>query len=435
MLLEVTRERPAVLPADRATLLIEHASELVTLGWSFGDGARGGLWQGDPGLIHDGAVAIGGDGLVLAAGPTERVREIIDLSPKARVYNASGCAIVPGFIDAYAEAIVSGAEESAPGGSSSRHRRVRPAADPVSAALSLSERDLVATIWRRLDALLLSGTTGAVLTSGYVLDPDDEMSLLRAVQAIIEVGPLTVVGAFRAAGITPGENRISADEYVALLAHELLPDIAEDELATLFTLAADHTALSLEQSWRVLRAAQTHGLRRRLELSATSHPGVVDFAEEMGVGSIVLLDAPSEDDLARLAESQLTVVLSVGADGVATWGRQCARRLIELGIPLALGTGSGPMGGAPSTMLDALRFACNGLGLTPAEALIAATVNAAFASGMSDDVGPLEPGKRADLLILNTPSYSRLPYEISDDPIRAVVKDGWLVVDQGARVA
>ena len=185
----------------------------------------------------------------------------------------------------------------------------------------------------------------------------------------------------------------------------------------------------------MLRAAQAHGLRRRIEYSATSHPGVVDFAEEMGVGSIVLLDAPSEDDMLRLADSQLTAILSVGADGVATWGRDCARRLIELGVPLALGTGAGPMGGAPSTMLDALRFACSGLGLTPAEALIAATLNSAFASGMGDDVGPLEPGKRADLLILNTPSYARLPYEVSDDPIRAVVKDGWLVVDQGARVA
>src|SRR5829696_1930854 len=172
MLLEVTRERPAVLPADRATLLIEHASELVTLGWSFGDGARGGLWQGDPGLIHDGAVAVGGDGRVLAVGPTARVREIVDLSPKARVYNAAGCAIVPGFIDACAEAIVSGTEDPSNGGAS-RHRRVRPATDPVTAALSLSERDLVASIWRRLDSLLLSGTTGAVLTSGYVLDPDD----------------------------------------------------------------------------------------------------------------------------------------------------------------------------------------------------------------------------------------------------------------------
>ena len=76
MLLEVTRERPAVLPADRATLLIEHAAELVTLGWSFGDGARGGLWQGDPGLIHDGSIAIGGDGRVLAVGPAARVRDV-----------------------------------------------------------------------------------------------------------------------------------------------------------------------------------------------------------------------------------------------------------------------------------------------------------------------------------------------------------------------
>jgi imidazolonepropionase len=435
MLLEVTRERPAVLPADRATLLIEHASELVTLGWSFGDGARSGIWQGDPGLIHDGAIAIGGDGRVLAVGPTSRVREMVDLSPKARVYDASGCAVVPGFVDACAEAIVSAAEDPALSGTPARRRRVRPAADPIGAALSLSERDLVAAIWRRLDSLLLGGTTAAVLTSGYVLDPDDEMALLRAVQAVTDVGPLGVIGAFRAAGLTPGENRISPDEYVSLLAHELLPDIAEEELATVFTLAADHTTLSLEQSWRVLRAAQKHGLIRRLELSATSHPGVIDFADEIGVGAIVLLDAPSEDDMLRLADSQVTAILSVGADGVATWGRACARRLIELGVPLALGTGAGAMGGAPSTMLEALRFACTGLGLSPAEALIATTLNAAFASGLGDDLGPLEPGKQADLLILNTPSYARLPFETSDDPIRAVVKDGWLVVDQGARVA
>lgn len=435
MLLEVTRERPAVLPADRATLLIEHASELATLGWSFGDGPRGGIWQGDPGLIHDGAVAIGGDGRVLAVGPTARVREIVDLSPKARVYNATGCAIIPGFVDACAEAVVSGAEEPKSAGGASRRRRVRPAADPVTAALALAERDLVASLWRRLDALLLNGTTGAVLTSGYVLDPDDELALLRAVRAVVEVGPLTVIGSFRAAGIAPSEHRIAADEYVALLAHELLPDIADEELATLFTLAADHTSLSLEQSWRVLRAAQTQGLKRRLELSATSHPGVVEFAEELGVGSIVLLDAPSDDDLERLADSRLTAIIAAGADGVASWGRQTARRLIELGVPVALGTGGSPMGGEPSTMLDALRFACTVLGMTPAEALMAATLNAAFASDMGDDVGPLEPGKRADLLILNTPSYTRLPYDASDDPIRAVVKDGWLVVDQGARVA
>src|SRR5687768_760369 len=150
MLLEVTRERPAVLPADRATLLIEHAAEVVTLGWSFGDGARGGLWQGDPGLIHDGAIAIGGDGRVLAVGPTARVRDAVDLAPKARIYNASGCSIIPGLIDAYAEAMVPDAAEPSPGRSGSRRQRVRPAADPILDALSLSERDLIAMLWRRL---------------------------------------------------------------------------------------------------------------------------------------------------------------------------------------------------------------------------------------------------------------------------------------------
>ena len=212
-------------------------------------------------------------------------------------------------------------------------------------------------------------------------------------------------------------------------------EVRGEELASLFTLAADHTALSLEQSWRVLRAAQTHGLRRRLELSATSHSGVLDFADELGIGAIVLLDEPSASDLERLADSAVTVILSVGADGIDEWGKRTARRLIELGVPVALGTGGSPVGRPPCSMLEAIRFACGTLGMTPAEALIAATINGAFASGLGDDVGPLEPGKRADLLILSSPSYARLPYDASDDPIRAVVKDGWLVVDQGARVA
>jgi imidazolonepropionase len=435
MLLDVSRERPAVLPADRATLLIEHASELVTLGWSFGDGARGGLWQGDPGLILDGAIAIGGDGRVLAVGPSARVRQVIDLAPKARIYNASGCAIVPGLIDACAEAVGPATRAGQPAGMSGRRRRVRPAADPISAALALSERDLVASLWRRLDAMLLRGTTGMVMTSGYGLDVDDELALMRGVQAVTEVGPLTVVGALRAGATPRAASAVSPDEYVEMLTHELLPDAGEEELATLFTLAADHSVLTLEQSWRVLRSAQTHGLQRRLEVSATSHPGVLDFADEMGVNSIVLLDEPSGDDLLRIADSAQTVVLPLGADGIATWGKRIARRLIELGVPVALGSGCGPLSALSVTMLDAIRYACGGLGLTPAEALVASTINAAFACGLGDDVGPLEPGKRADLLILNTPSYTRLPFEAADDPIRAVVKDGWLVVDQGDRVA
>ena len=201
---------------------------------AFGDGARGGLWQGDPGLIHDGAVAIGGDGRVLAVGPTARVRDVVDLSPKARVYNASGCAIVPGFFDACAEAIVADAgDDPTASTSAGAASRVQPAADPMAAALALSERDLVA---RALAAprrgLLLRGTDRPRRSPAATSwTRTTRLALLRAVQAITDVGPCPSSAAFRAAGITPGENRISADEYVSLLTQELLPDIADDELA------------------------------------------------------------------------------------------------------------------------------------------------------------------------------------------------------------
>lgn len=436
MLLDVTRERPAVLPADRATLLIEHASELATLGGVYGDGPRGGLWQGDPGLIHDGAVAIGGDGRILAVGPTNRVREAVDLAPKARIYDATGCAIVPGLFDAHAELIVLGhAEDARPARSTSRRERASTQRSPLVEALALPERDLVARLWRRLDAALVRGTTGLAMTTGYGLEPDEELQLLRAIQAMTEVGPLTVAAAFRAGDRLPEGYRESPGAFVDLLSHELLPDISDEELAGGFAYAADRTMLTIEQSWRVFRAAQSHGLRRRLDLSKQGHPGVLDLADEIGATTVVLLDEPSDAQLLQLADMTATVVLPIGSAGVAEWGKRCARRLIEFGVPLALGTGHGPLGDQPETTLDILRSACRECGLTPSEALVATTINAAFASGLGDDVGSLEPGKRADLLILNVPSYTRLPYHASTDPIRAVVKDGWVVVEAGRRVA
>ena len=429
MLLDVSRERPAVLPADRTTLLVEHAAELVTLGGSFCDGPRGGLWQGDPGLIHDGAVAIGGDGRILAVGPTDRVREIVDLAPRARVYDASGCAVVPGLFDAYAELITSAIGDE--------DRRTRPSSrrDPLAEALDLPERDLVARLWRRLDAGLVRGTTGLAVTSGYGLPADDELRLLRAIQAMTEVGPVTVSAAFRAGGCMPEEYLERADRYVDLLSLELLPDVADDDLASGLALVPDTSVLSIEQSWRLLRAAQTNGLRRRLDAGAACQPGTLDLADEMGVETVVLSDEPSDEILVKLADMDVTVVIPVGSATVDEWGRGCARRLIELGVPIALGTGLGVSTNAGESMLDTLRAGCDRLGLSPAEALVASTVNAAFASGVGDDIGSLEPGKRADLLVVDLPSYSRLPYHSSTDPIRAVVKDGWVVVEQGCRVA
>jgi len=380
-------------------------------------------------LIHDGAVAIGGDGRILAVGPTDRVREIVDLAPRARVYDASGCAVVPGLFDAYAELITSAIGDE--------DRRTRPSGrkDPLAEALALPERDLVARLWRRLDAGLVRGTTGLAVTSGYGLAADEELRLLRAIQAMTEVGPVTVSAAFRAGGCMPEEYRERADRYVDLLSLELLPDVADDELASALALVPDTSVLSIEQSWRLLRAAQTNGFRRRLDAGAACQASTLDLAADMDVETVVLSDEPSDEILGKLADMDVTVVIPVGSATVDEWGRRCARRLIELGVPIALGTGLGISTNAGGSMLDTLRAGCDRLGLSPAEALVASTVNAAFASGVGDDIGSLEPGKRADLLVLDLPSYSRLPYHSSTDPIRAVVKDGWVVVEEGCRVA
>ena len=201
-------------------------------------------------------------------------------------------------------------EKEASGRGAARRDRRHPQHDALADALALPERDFVARLWRRLDAVLVQGTTGLAMTSGYGLDVDEELHLLRAIQAMTEVGPLTVASAFRPALASRNANLKDPGAYVDALNHELLPHVSDEELAGVFAFAADQTMLTIEQGWRVLRGRPVHGpSSARLDLDAASHPGILELADEMVSAAVVLLDEPSDALLLQLADMTATAVL------------------------------------------------------------------------------------------------------------------------------
>jgi imidazolonepropionase len=395
-------------------------------------------------------VAAGADGRILAAGPTGEVREAVRLAPGARVVDASGCAVLPGFVDAHTHAVFGGdrADEfvsrlegadylqvlAAGGGILSTVRATREA---PAAALEARAR-------RALEAMLLTGTTTVEIKSGYGLSTAAEMKLLRVVRALGAGTPArfqgsapqpssqTVVATLLAAHAVPPEYRGDTEGYVRLVCEETIPVVAAAALADFCDVFCEQGVFSVQESRRVLEAGLAHGLAPKLHAEQKSHLGGTVLGAALGAASVDHLEYATDEDVAALARAGTVAVLLPGASFMLREPRDApARRLIEAGVPVALATDYNP-GTCPIRAIPVIiGLACLRLGLSPDEALVAATINAAHAIGLGGEVGSLEPGKLADLVVLDAPGHRHLPYEFATNLVRTVVKRGRVVVEDG----
>jgi imidazolonepropionase len=362
------------------------------------------------------------------------------------VIDARGRAVVPGFLDAHTHAAFSeprldgarldGARPVAVGPG-----RPTPLADgtplaAVTAVRAADERALVADLWKRLDQLLLLGTTSVEVKTGFGLALDAEVKQMRAVQAMEEVGPLTVICTFMGARAVPPEYAGDPDAYVDLIRRTMLPAVTQRRLATFCEVACGPNAFTPAQADRILEAARSCQLELKVQADRRDPSNALAVAVEHGVTSVGRIERATDDDLAALdASGAIGVLAPTPGPAALVDVAPLGRRMVDVGIPVALGSGLGPTLATIPSMPSVIALACERLGLTPAEALVAATVNAAYAMGLGGEAGSLEPGKRADFLILNAPSYTYLPYRSEGNLVDTVVKDGWVVVEGGQRVA
>jgi imidazolonepropionase len=407
-------------------LLVRNCGEVVT---ALGREARRGR---DLGVVRriPAAAILARDGNLVAVGPES---EVVPQASRPRVeLDAGGCSVLPGFVDPHTHAVFgtpraadfaarlagkSYVEIAAGGGGI--HQSVRE----VRAA---SEDALVDLALPRLRSMLVHGTTTVEIKSGYGLDRDNELKMLRVVQRLAARVPQTLVPTFLGAHELPLEFRGRRAAYVRHIVEDMLPAAAR--LATFNDVFCEPSVFTLEESATILRAGAALGLVPKLHADELEPYGAAELACELGAVSADHLMHVSENGMRALAAAPtVAVLLPATTLGLGSRHFAPARSLIETGAAVAIGSDFNPGSSHCENMQAVWSLACSMLRMTPEEGLVAATLNAAAALGQAARLGSLEPGKRCDLLVMRCRDWREVPFHFGVDNVRQVVCGGRLV--------
>jgi imidazolonepropionase len=294
--------------------------------------------------------------------------------------------------------------------------------------------DLVAQTRVRLARMLAHGTTTVEIKTGYGLSLEGELKQLAAIRRLQAESPVTLVPTFLGAHAVPAEYRGRTDEYVDLVVEEMLPAVAGlDGPPSFCDVFCEDGAFSLAQSRRVLEAAQALGFGLKIHVDEFEPLGGTRLAVELGAVSADHLVSTPPDEIKFLAQSGTMAVALPGTPfGLGHHAYTPARALIEAGGAVALATDCNPGTCWCESMQLMIALACRYMAMTPAEAISAATINAAHAVGLGAEVGSLEPGKRADLILLDVPSYAHLGYRFGTNLLQTVIVEGRVFQAQGS---
>jgi imidazolonepropionase len=411
-----------------ADFLIEDADLVATCA---GPAPRRGAEQGDIAAIGRASVA-SRDGRVVFVGPAHECRSAVSLTPDARVFEARGRTVVPGFVDPHTHLVFAGdrrdelqrrlagasyAEIAAAGGGIVK---------TVAATRDASEDALVAAAMPRLAAMLAHGTTTAEVKSGYGLSLDAELKMLRAVRRLAGAQPVSLVATFMGAHECPVEYRDRRSEYVDLVVRSMLPAVAREGLAEWCDVFCEQGVFTPEESKRILLEAQGQGLKPRIHADELALSGGSAVAADVGARSADHLIYVDEAHADRLAEANVIATLLPAAAFFLKLGRFApARMLIARGVAVALATDVNPGGGFTPSMPFVMALACFGMHMTLEEALVAATINAAASLDRQADCGSLEPGKMLDAVVVDGPLSELV--RVGAPVIAAVIKHGHIV--------
>jgi imidazolonepropionase len=411
-----------------ADFVIRNARQVITCA---GPAPRRGLSQQDVGAIPRGAVAAL-DGRIVFAGPQEDCDRAVSLREDARVLDAAGGTLLPGFVDPHTHAVYAGdrREELRRRLAGATYAEIAAAGggivSTVRATRAASEDELVASASRRLEEMLRCGTTTAEVKSGYGLDTESELKMLRVVRRLAAAQPIDLAPTFLGAHEIPPEYRDRRDAYVDLLVEEMIPAVAAEGLAEWCDVFCETGVFTPAESRRILLAGATAGLRPRIHADELGPSGGSGVAADVGARSADHLLFVEPSSAARMAEHGVVATLLPAAAFYLKMGRYApARMLMEHGVPVALATDINPGGGFSPSMPFAIALACFGMRMTLEEALTAATINAAYAVARDGSVGSLEAGKAMDAVLVDGDAVDLI--RVGAPAIRAVVKNGRVV--------
>jgi len=386
-----------------------HASQLVTL---LGPKRpRIGHEMSDLAIIRDGGMLIR-DGKIDIVGAS---KEIEKNTRDAEVIDAGGKVVLPGFVDAHTHLVFSGNrlddfERRARG---ETYEQLAAAGggiwSTVEKTRASNDVDLLAQAKKHANWFLRCGTTTVEAKSGYGLTVEDELKILRVMRRLNQETRLEVVPTFLGAHAVPRELRES--DYVDLVINEMLPRIASERLAEFCDIFCEYGYFDIEQSRRILTAAKKLGFKLRAHVDQLTNSGGAKLTAELGATTADHLEKTDEEGLAALKSAGVQPVLLPGS--VYALGSTCyplAREMIDAGLAVVIATDFNPGSSPTVSMPMILSLACTQMKMSPAEAITASTINAAYSLNRGDKIGSLEPGKRANFSILDCEDYRELAY-------------------------
>jgi len=409
-------------------LLIRHIRQLITCA---GGAPRRGAGQRDLPIVEDGAVAADGE-RILFAGPDRDLPASLTSAPDTRVIDGRGFSVVPGFVDGHTHAMFAGdrreelrrrlggatyAEIAAEGGG---------ILATVRATREASEQALVDATRPRLAEMLACGTTTAEIKSGYGLDVESELKMLRAIRRLSDEQPVDLVPTFMGAHEIPLDYRQRREAYVRLVIDEMIPAVAAEDLAEWCDVFCETGVFTPDESTRILQSGAARGLKPRIHADELGASGGSQVAAVVGARSADHLIFVPEDGIRALRDAGVVATLLPNAAFYLKLGRFApARALIDAGVPVAIATDVNPGGGFSPSMPFAMTLACFGMGLTFEEALAAATINGAYALDRDQSVGSLESGKLMDAVLIAGDAINLI--RVGTAAIARVVKRGRIV--------
>lgn len=391
---------------------IINCSQLVTLAGAHRPRTGGDLRQ--LAIIEDGAMLVRG-GYIEAAGRRREIESFIN--GDCEVIDAGRRVVMPGFVDAHTHPVFAGmrANEFEQRASGATYREIAARGGGIRSTVrttrNASQSDLVKAGKRYADWFLRTGTTTIEAKSGYGLTLEDELKILRAIKQLNQETPLRYVPTFLGAHDIPSEYKSRRQTYVSLVVNEMLPRVAQEQLAEYCDVFCEQDVFTTDESWEILSAARCHGLGLRLHADQLSLSGGAKLAAELNAATADHLEHTDATGIQALKTAKVQPVLLPGSVyALGSHDYPAAREMIEAGLAVVLATDFNPGSSPTPSMTMVLSLACTQMKMTPAEAISAATINAAYSLGRGDEIGSLEKGKRADFVIHDCEDYRELAY-------------------------
>ena len=433
MFVSSTYKKKLIKQEDNPDLVIFNANELITMNTKFG-APRIGKNMSELSIIDNGAIGIKDDRIIYV-GTTDELISKFSLNEIKTKIDAKNKLVTPGFVDPHTHIIFDGSRENefqmklegksyleilqAGGGILKTVRETRKA----------SLEKLVENGKKILDRMMNYGTTTVEAKSGYGLSTESELKILKTLQILNEEHPLDIVSTFLGAHAIPLEYKDNPDDYVELIISDMIPKIVKQGLAEFCDVFCEKGIFSIEQSRKILKTALRYGLKPQIHIDEIADTNGALLAAELKAIQTGHLLKSNDNGLKAMAEAGVIATLLPGTPFCLMLKEYApARKMIELEIPIALATDLNPNCWTESMQMI-IALACYHMKLSPAEALTAATINSACAIDRQDQIGSLEIGKKADIIIFDVPNYNYIPYQFGVNLVSKVIKNGKILVN------